>query len=84
MIIYRTFQTDPVEGQLYDWFEYRREAKKHLEYMEDDVAPYGVEAIEIECTKAGVLNWLNLHFKSDNGQEAARVAQLERDASSGC
>ena len=67
MRIYKVYQHDPTEGRLYDWFEFRRDARKHLALMEKDVAPFGVEAVEIECTKVGVVRWLNRHFTSDNG-----------------
>ncbi len=67
MIIYRAYQNDPVEGLLYDWFEFRRDAKKHLELMESDVAPFGVESVEIQCTRTGIIRWLNQHFTSESG-----------------
>ena len=86
MRIYKVYQHDPDAGCLLDWFEFRRDARKHLDLMKSDVAPYGIEAVEIECTRAGVIRWLNRHFISENGhdkKEVARLAQLQRDATAG-
>lgn len=67
--LWRATTRDPHEGTVYAWARSARDAAKAKQQMQQNgfQNPIGLEPVEIPTTKAGLVEWLNLNFTTDNG-----------------
>lgn len=71
MKIWQAYYHDAEAGLELFWTSSEREARRWVAERRrtngPEEGPAGVEAHEIKPTKAGITDWLNDHFTTDNG-----------------
>lgn len=70
MKLYQVHYIDPDHGTCYEWFGQKRAAcKRSLEITDqyNGEVTVTVGLTEIPTDKAGLVEWLNHHFNTDNG-----------------
>ena len=72
MRIYKVIWQEPDMGVLQSWHASKREAEKALRHQQQELGDMGggngwIDAVDIPTTRAGLLNWLNTCFTTDNG-----------------
>ncbi len=72
MKLFRCDKNDSDMGTMLSWHASKREAEVELRRHQkerggDSCGPESVTAVDIPTDKAGLLKWLNIEFKNDNG-----------------
>lgn len=62
-----SYDGDPEFGSVQSWHRSKREAMAARANLFDDVDCVAVEVINIPTSKAGLIDWLNHYFTTDNG-----------------
>ncbi|MDQ3565042.1 MAG: hypothetical protein M3436_13180 [Pseudomonadota bacterium] len=71
MKLYRLDFQEAAEGTMVSWHGSKRAAEKHARLLarEFEISDpvYGVSFVEIRATRAGLIEWLNVHLDRDTG-----------------
>ena len=69
MRMYKVYHQDPDEGCILEWFEREDIAKAFYDKagFGEDLAPHGVEVVDIPVSRLGLRDWLNEHMTRENG-----------------
>ena len=67
MRVWRAQGRDPHLGTIQVWATSERNARILFRNDYGGMKPLSVEALEIPTTKAGLVEWLNRNFNTDNG-----------------
>lgn len=67
MKIWRAWTIHPHDGTLYVWASSERAVRALARNEWSTQAPLNIEHVEIPTDKAGLIEWLNSNFNTDNG-----------------